>query len=93
MERSRAYVSRNGQKFFLHSLSSAMILILPSHIPQRLHRTCVLLWRLPKLDVPFAVPVVSLRHIRFFCSLLECSYSFWWWLSMTRIVVREVVVS
>jgi hypothetical protein len=24
-------------------------------IPQRLHRTCVLLWRFPKLDVPFAV--------------------------------------
>ena len=26
-------------------------------IPQRLHRTCVLLWRFPKLDVPFAVHV------------------------------------
>jgi hypothetical protein len=24
-------------------------------IPQRLHRVCVLLWRLPKLEVPFAV--------------------------------------
>jgi len=26
-----------------------------SHIPQRLHRTCVLLWRLPKDEVPLAV--------------------------------------
>ena len=31
-----------------------------SNAPQRLHRTCVLLWRLPKLDVPFAVQCVSL---------------------------------
>ena len=29
-------------------------------IPQRLHRTCVLLWRLPKLEVPFAVHFVSI---------------------------------
>ena len=28
-------------------------------IPQRLHRTCVLLWRFPKLDVPFAVDTLS----------------------------------
>ena len=28
-----------------------------SHIPQRLHRTCVLLWRLPKDEVPLAVVV------------------------------------
>lgn len=33
---------------------------LPSAIiPQRLHRTCVLLWRFPKLDVPFAVDTLS----------------------------------
>ena len=32
------------------------LLNLPSAIiPQRLHRTCVLLWRFPKLDVPFAI--------------------------------------
>jgi len=24
------------------------------HWPQRLHRVCVLLWRFPKLEVPFA---------------------------------------
>lgn len=32
-------------------------------IPQRLHRTCVLLWRLPKLDVPFAIQPVSLPDV------------------------------
>ena len=26
-------------------------------IPQRLHRVCVLLWRLPKDEVPFAVGI------------------------------------
>lgn len=28
-------------------------------VPQRLHSVCVLLWRLPKLEVPFAVLAVS----------------------------------
>lgn len=27
------------------------------HVPQRLHRTCVLLWRLPKLEVPLAISI------------------------------------
>lgn len=30
------------------------------YLPQRLHRTCVLLWRLPKLEVPFAVHDISI---------------------------------
>lgn len=38
-----------------YSCSFVLQTLLDSSIPQRLHRTCVLLWRLPKLDVPFAV--------------------------------------
>ena len=37
-------------------------------LPQRLHRVCVLLWRLPKDEVPFAVRIdqfaVPCVHIR-----------------------------
>ena len=29
---------------------------IPVDLPQRLHKVCVLLWRLPKDEVPFAVP-------------------------------------
>jgi hypothetical protein len=29
------------------------------NIPHRLHSVWVLLWRLPKLDVPFAVQIIS----------------------------------
>jgi hypothetical protein len=46
------------------------------HVPQRLQSVCVLLWRFPKLEVPFAVVAVSLE-VR--CMLGEAcaAYSFW----------------
>jgi hypothetical protein len=51
------------QQLFQHDKSPteasfSMILIL--HIPHRLQRVCDLLWRLPKLDVPFAIQIVNL---------------------------------
>jgi len=54
----------------LAGVVSPLILPFPSpenrfDLPQRLHNVCVLLWRLPKLDVPFAVKLsVSLIRSR-----------------------------
>ena len=38
-------------------------------IPQRLHRVCVLLWRLPKDEVPFAGGINQLLSLEFISAL------------------------
>ncbi len=38
-------------------------------LPQRLHRVCVLLWRLPKDEVPFAVGIDQLLSLEFIFAL------------------------
>lgn len=43
-------------------------------IPQRRHKTCVLLWRLPKLDVPFAVHTSAYTSVSPFT---DATHSLW----------------
>ena len=38
-------------------------------VPQRLHSVCVLLWRLPKDEVPFAVGIDQLPSLEFMFAL------------------------
>ena len=47
-------------------------------IPQRLQITCDLLWRLPKLEVPFAVHTIPVRYMVLYILLgTQATYSFW----------------
>jgi len=64
VERARSWLLHQ------YSITWLAILVLVSLVPQRLHRTCVLLWRLPKLAVPFAVQMVSIAvlHMIIFLS-------------------------
>lgn len=66
----------DGLQFVLVSSCDVLLLFISS-IPQRLHRTCVLLWRLPKLLVPLAVKhsvslqvLLQYRGISAFCVLI-----------------------
>lgn len=44
-------------------LSPSLLISVLLDLPQRLHRTCVLLWRFPKLDVPLAIVHCQHGHL------------------------------
>lgn len=54
--------------------STSQIFGIRYYWPQRLHKVCVLLWRFPKLAVPFAEKFVSLESV---LSSPCDTYSFW----------------
>ncbi len=84
---ARSWVSAVGASFLLdvertgawrcivsfHGRVSIAAVVM-SNAPQRLHRTWVLLWRLPKLDVPFAVRIrQSLQSLVPWLSSVDCN--------------------